>query len=167
MANDIGGWLVPSFPDICLMVEEKPREKSQAGKLTRQWSNPGPLAERQRCYPFNTEAVWHVRCCCRVLRHFLTSKVISVASDIEREKSNKFCSEALISAWGSFTYRKSTTRDPRLYFPSEGNHTQDFYALKNPSTPVGIEPAKLGSRGEYDNHWTTGVDLHVREAWVT
>ena len=30
--------------------------------------------------------------------------------------------------------------------------------MKNPSTPVGIEPANLGSRGEYDNHWTTGVD---------
>ena len=34
------------------------------------------------------------------------------------------------SAWGYFTCRKSTTRDPRLYFPSEGSHTQDFYALK-------------------------------------
>ena len=29
---------------------------------------------------------------------------------------------------------------------------------KNPSTPAGIEPANLGSRGEYDNHWTSGVD---------
>ena len=47
----------------------------------------------------------------------LTSQVISVAFDIESEKSDKFCSEALISAWGSFTYRKSTTRDQRLYFP--------------------------------------------------
>ena len=48
--------------------------------------------------------------------------------------------------------------DPWLYFLSEGSHTQDFYALKNPATPAGIEPANLGSRGEYDNHWTTGVD---------
>ena len=23
---------------------------------------------------------------------------------------------------------------------------------------AGIEPANLSSRGEYDNHWTTGVD---------
>ena len=30
----------------------------------------------------------------------------------------------------SFTCLKSTTRDPQLYFPSEGSHTQDFYALK-------------------------------------
>ena len=99
-------------------------------------------------------------CCCCVLRHFLTSLVIRVASDIEGEKCDKFCSEALISAWGSFTCRKSTTRNPRLYFPSEGSHTQDFYALKkNPSNPAGIEPVNLGSRGEYNNHWTTGVDL--------
>ena len=82
----------------------------------------------------------------------LTSQVISVASYNEREKSDKFCSEALISAWGSFTCRKSMTRDPRLYFHSEGSHTQDFYALKNPSTPVGFEPANLGTSGVYDNH---------------
>ena len=83
--------------------------------------------------------------CCWFLRHFFffTSKVISVASDIEREKSEKFCSEAVISAWGSFTCRKSTTRDPRLYFLSEGSHTQDFYALKNiSSNPAGFEPEK-------------------------
>ena len=42
----------------------------------------------------------------------LTSQVISVAFYSEREKSDKFCSEALISAWGSFKCRKSTTRDP-------------------------------------------------------
>ena len=30
---------------------------------------------------------------------------------------------------------------------------------KNPSTPAAIEPANLGSRGEYDNHCTTGVDI--------
>ena len=51
------------------------------------------------------------------------------------------------------------TWDPRLYFPSEGSHTQDFYALeKKASTLAGIEPMNLGSRDEYDNHWTTGVD---------
>ena len=31
--------------------------------------------------------------------------------------------------------RKFTTRDPRLYFPSGGNHTQDFYALKKIHRP--------------------------------
>ena len=59
---------------------------------------------------------------------------------------------------------KSMTWDPRLYFPSEGSHTQDFYTLKNPSTPAGIEPMNLGSRGEYDNHWTTGVDTVESDA---
>ena len=89
----------------------------------------------------------------------LTSQAINVAFYSEREKSGKFCSEALISAWGSFTCRKSTTRDPRLYFPSEGSHTQDFYVLKNTSTPAGFEPANLGSSGVYDKHGTTGVDI--------
>ena len=46
-----------------------------------------------------------------------------------------FCSEALISARGSFTCSKSTTRDPRLYFASEGSHTQNFYALKTIHRP--------------------------------
>ena len=46
-------------------------------------------------------------------------------------------------------------------FPFEGSHTQDFFALKNPSNPAGIEPANLGSRGEYDNHWATGVDENI------
>ena len=57
-----------------------------------------------------------------------------------------------------FTCRKSTTRDPWLYFPSEGSHTRDFCALRKPSTPAGFEPANHGSSGEYDNHGTTGVD---------
>ena len=56
----------------------------------------------------------------------LTSQIISVAFYSEREKSNKFFSGALISTWSSFTCCKSTTRDPRLYFPAEGNYTQDF-----------------------------------------
>ena len=71
----------------------------------------------------------------------LTSQVISVAFYREREKSDKFCSEALISASGSFTCRKHTTRDPRLFFPSEGSHTQDFYALKKIHRPrSGLNP---------------------------
>ena len=57
----------------------------------------------------------------------LTSQFISVAFYTEREKSDKFCSEALISAWGSFTCRKSTTRDTS--FPKEVI-LRIFYALK-------------------------------------
>ena len=87
------------------------------------------------------------------------SHVISVAFFSERVKSDKFCSEALISAWGSFMCRKCTTRDPWLYFPCEGSHTQDFYALKkNPSTPSGLYPR---TTRENDNHGITGVDMII------
>ena len=65
----------------------------------------------------------------------VTSQLISVAFFSEREKSDKFCSGALNSAWDSFTCRRCTTRDPWLYFPSEGSHTKDFYALKNSIDP--------------------------------
>ena len=70
-----------------------------------------------------------------------TSQVISVTFYNERQKSDKFCSEALISAWDYFTCRKSTTRDPRLYFPSKGSHTLDFYSLKKIHRPrAGLNP---------------------------
>ena len=37
--------------------------------------------------------------------------------------------------------RKSMTRDPRFYFPSEGSHTQDFYVLKKIHPPrPGLNP---------------------------
>ena len=48
---------------------------------------------------------------------------------------------------GSFTCHKSTTWDRRLYFPSEGRRTEDFFALKNPTSSVGFEPANLGTKG--------------------
>ena len=73
--------------------------------------------------------------CCWVLQHFLTSQVISVAFYIEREKSDRFHSETLISAWGSLMCHKSMKWDKRLYFPSEGSHTQQFYALKKSIDP--------------------------------
>ena len=91
-------------------------------------------------------------CCCWVLRRSLTSHVISIAFYIEREKFDKFCSEALISAWGSSTCRKYTTRDPRLYFPSEGSHTPEFYALKKiHRTRPGLNPRT--SDPEAKMHW--------------
>ena len=85
----------------------------------------------------------------------LTSQVISIAFYIEREKSNKYCLEALILTWDSFTCRKSTTRELRLYFPSEGSHTQDVYALKNPSNPRTSDPeANMITTGP---PWSTAV----------
>ena len=104
-------------------------------------------------------------CCCWLLRHFLTSWVISVASDIEREKSDKFCSEVLISARGSFTSCKSTTRDPRLYFPSEASHTQDFYALKKIHRPrPGSNPRTSDPEASMI---TTGPPGWTMESWST
>ena len=50
---------------------------------------------------------------------------------------------------GSFTCRKSTTWDKRLYFPSEGRSVEDFFALKNHS--VGFEPANFGNKGQHAN----------------
>ena len=49
---------------------------------------------------------------------------------------------------GSFTFRKSTTWSRRLYFPSEGRHAKDFFALKNPTASVGFEPVNLGTKGQ-------------------
>ena len=92
---------------------------------------------------------------------FLTSQVISIAFYSEHEKSDKFCSETQISAWGCFTSHKSTTWDPRLYFPSEGSHTQDFYALKKIHRPRQVWTANLWFSGKYDNHGTTMVDYLV------
>ena len=45
--------------------------------------------------------------------------------------------------------RKSTTRDRRLYFPSEGKRAEDFFALKNPTASARFEPANLGTKGQH------------------
>jgi hypothetical protein len=44
---------------------------------------------------------------------------------------------------------KSATLDRRLYFPSEGRRTVDFFALKNPTASAGFEPANLGTKGQH------------------
>ena len=71
----------------------KPDGKRTLGRPRHRWEDNIKMDLREvGCDPRNCVF------CCWVLRHFLISKVISVASDIEREKSDKFCSEALISA---------------------------------------------------------------------
>ena len=37
----------------------------------------------------------------------------------------------------------------QLYFTSEGRRAEDFFALKNPTTSAGFEPANLGTRGQH------------------
>ena len=49
----------------------------------------------------------------------------------------------------SFTCRKSTTWDGRLYFPSEGRRPEDFFAMKNPTASAWFEPANLGTKGQH------------------
>ena len=49
------GWGL-SFPDICLKVEENSGKNNQENWPGR-GSNPGPLGEKQRCYPLNTAVV--------------------------------------------------------------------------------------------------------------
>ena len=51
---------------------------------------------------------------------------------------------------GSFTCRKSTTWDKRIYFPSEGRRAEDFFSpWKNPTASAGFEPANLGTKGQH------------------
>jgi hypothetical protein len=56
---------------------------------------------------------------------------------------------------GSFTCRKSVTWDRRLYFPSEGSHAEDFFALKNLMASAGFKPKNLGTRSQHANPQTT------------
>ena len=49
----------------------------------------------------------------------------------------------------SFTCRKSTTWDKRLYLPSEGRRAEGFFALKNPTASAGFEPANLGTKCQH------------------
>ena len=44
---------------------------------------------------------------------------------------------------GSFTCRKSTTWDRRLYFPFERMRAEDFFALKNPTASAGVWTREL------------------------
>ena len=76
------------------------------------------LVKKIQTEKFRKDLKKKIICCYNwVLRCSLTSLVISVTFYIEREKSDKFCSEALILASGSFMCRKSTTRGHQLYLP--------------------------------------------------
>jgi hypothetical protein len=52
---------------------------------------------------------------------------------------------------GIFYMPKSTTWDPRFYFPSEGRRAEDFFGLKNPMASAGFQPANLGTKGQFAN----------------
>ena len=62
---------------------------------------------------------------------------------------------------GSFTCRKSTTCDKRLYFPSEGRRSEDFFALKNPTASAGfLNPWTWVPKAS-----TLPLDLRSRFTW--
>ena len=50
---------------------------------------------------------------------------------------------------GSFTCRKTSTWDKRLYFPSEARRAEDFFALKNLTASAGFQPENLGIKGQH------------------
>jgi hypothetical protein len=78
---------------------------------------------------------------------------VSEGGKLGQEMADKFClgPNFHVIARDSLTCRKSTTRDPQLYCPSEGRHAEDFYARKNPTALAGFEPANLGTRGQHAN----------------
>ena len=49
----------------------------------------------------------------------------------------------------SFTCRKSTTWDRRLYFPSEGWRAEDFFRPEKSDGFGRVEPANLGTKGQH------------------
>jgi hypothetical protein len=55
-----------------------------------------------------------------------------------------FADKHLSCSQGSFTCRKSTTWDRRLYFTSEGRRTTDFITLKIHRPRPGLNPRTLG-----------------------
>jgi hypothetical protein len=55
-----------------------------------------------------------------------------------------FADEHLLCSYGSFTCRKSTTWDRRLYFPSEGRRATDFITLKIHRPRPSLNPRTLG-----------------------
>ena len=59
------------------------------------------------------------------------------------------------SLLGSFTCRKFTTWDRRIYFPSEGRRAEDFFRPKNPTFSAGFEPATSVTKGQHAHLETT------------
>ena len=90
------------------------------------------------CYVCITQKLGRIRkkCSCWVLRCSLTSQITNIALYIEREKPDKFCSEALILSWRSCTCHISTTQDQQLYFPPKEIILRIFTLWKNSSTPA-------------------------------
>jgi hypothetical protein len=85
------------------------------------------------------------------LSPLVVSPEILVAKGVGEKWPMNFAWNARLprSIQGSFTCRKSTTWDRRLYFPSVGRRAEDFFALKNPTASAGFEPSNLGTKGQH------------------
>ena len=79
--------------------------------------------------------------------------------------AQEFCLNAdlHITFWGSFTWRKATTWDQRLYFHSEGRRAEDFFRPKNPTASAGCEPANLGTTCQ---HATSRLPKPLSLRWM-
>jgi hypothetical protein len=83
-------------------------------------------------------------------------------------RTDKFCLDADFHGTSRDLLHAANlaTWDPRLYFPSEGRHAEDFSALKNPTASAGFEPANLGTRGQpsdiintfFPNHFSSDLN---------
>ena len=62
---------------------------------------------------------------------------------------------------GSFTCRKSTTWNKRVYLPSEGRRTEEFFSLKNATSSAGFETANLGTKGQHGTSRPPKSHMHV------
>ena len=67
------------------------------------------------------------------------------------------------SLLGSFTCRKFTTWDRRLYFPSEGRRAEDFFSPKNPTVSARFEPRELGyQRADHrSRYWVLNIIIKL------
>jgi hypothetical protein len=65
------------------------------------------------------------------------------------------------SLLGSFTCRKVTTWDRRLYFTSEGRRAEDFFRPKNPTASAGFEPANSGTKGRRSRYICLYICIYI------
>ena len=70
-----------------------------------------------------------------IFRHFFSVGIGNELLQVCYNFNYPICGQALISAWGSFTCRKSTTRDPRLYLPFQRNSYSLFLRSKKSIDP--------------------------------
>jgi hypothetical protein len=117
-------------------------------KVKRKGRGWGPLALQ----PFRLFVPWPRR---SSFIHLCTSNDGNASASEGRNYGWKFCLRSSNShrSQGSFTCRKTGTRDRFFYFPSEGGEVKGFLTLvKNPTTSAGFEPANSGTRGHHANH---------------